>query len=126
MMQRNERRDHRFALYRSDPHCHYCGRCIVEMKKSTIDHVLPLSEGGDDVPENMVLCCLQCNAMKAGRSPAMWAPDPVPSIGRMLEGRRTASGSSDDRLINPTIPRRAGQPGCFKSIEDAAGGKHRR
>ena len=39
--------------------CVYCGE-----KGDTIDHVIPKSKGGLDIPENTVCCCLHCNLEK--------------------------------------------------------------
>lgn len=41
--------------------CYYCGR---EMGPPTIDHVVPLSEGGRHSIDNIVLACHQCNSRK--------------------------------------------------------------
>ena len=42
--------------------CQYCGISTLEL---TIDHVVPRSKGGMDIPENMVCCCDSCNQDKA-------------------------------------------------------------
>ena len=39
--------------------CVYCGE-----KGDTIDHVIPKSKGGLDIPENTVCCCKHCNLEK--------------------------------------------------------------
>jgi len=44
--------------------CYYCGDKI-SIAKSTIDHILPLSKGGDNIESNRVLTCKRCNKMKA-------------------------------------------------------------
>jgi 5-methylcytosine-specific restriction endonuclease McrA len=43
-----------------DGKCFYCN----EEKKLTIDHKIPLSRGGSNWPENIVLACLTCNCSK--------------------------------------------------------------
>ena len=43
--------------------CHYCGR----MAKLTIDHVIPLSKGGDHSRSNVVPACQRCNSQKGNR-----------------------------------------------------------
>ncbi len=40
----------------------------------TIDHVVPLSKGGTDDPDNLALSCFHCNRRKANR---MMVVDPV-------------------------------------------------
>ena len=46
---------------RWDYECAYCG----SEEDITIDHVIPRSKGGMDIPENMVCCCHSCNQNKA-------------------------------------------------------------
>lgn len=43
--------------------CHWCGR-PMHSREATIDHVLPLSNGGTNDHENMVLACGSCNAQR--------------------------------------------------------------
>jgi 5-methylcytosine-specific restriction endonuclease McrA len=52
---RNLRRIRRKLVKRGK--CAYCG-CRVTVKKSTLDHVLPTSRGGDDSPASLVLAGL--------------------------------------------------------------------
>jgi 5-methylcytosine-specific restriction endonuclease McrA len=47
----------------ANPRCDYCGgKC--NFSGSTIDHVVPLVEGGADEPENWLLACPLCNQSK--------------------------------------------------------------
>ncbi|MGB1014204.1 MAG: HNH endonuclease [Nannocystaceae bacterium] len=51
--------------------CSYCG-CDLSLRKNapdraTLDHVVPLSRGGLDAPENWALACAKCNAAKADK-----------------------------------------------------------
>ena len=46
-------------------HCIYCGR-PVKLEEMEVDHILPLSQGGENVYENKVCSCPACNAAKAG------------------------------------------------------------
>ena len=48
--------------------CQYCSR-IVPRHEATYDHVLPRSQGGKTVWENVVICCVPCNQKKGGRTP---------------------------------------------------------
>lgn len=41
--------------------CVYCGKQLTR-REATIEHVIPISKGGPDIPENMVLCCRECNS----------------------------------------------------------------
>lgn len=48
-----------------DQTCVYCGSTV----NPCVDHVLPISQGGDDNGLNLVCACKQCNSGKAGRTP---------------------------------------------------------
>jgi len=57
------------ALFARDQHlCLYCGQQFAR-QMLTRDHVLPLSRGGQDLWENVVTACFQCNSRKGGRTP---------------------------------------------------------
>lgn len=47
-------------------HDNCCARC-GERKKLTIDHIIPLSKGGTDSPENVQPLCLSCNQSKGNK-----------------------------------------------------------
>ena len=53
---------------RDDYKCQYCGQKFT-MNELTYDHVIPRSQGGKTVWSNIVTCCVDCNAEKAGRTP---------------------------------------------------------
>lgn len=42
--------------------CAYCGKQLDE-ETATIEHVLPISKGGSDSRENMVIACKECNQL---------------------------------------------------------------
>lgn len=43
--------------------CYYCGRELKREEK-TIDHKLPVSKGGTNNMNNLVICCQHCNSLK--------------------------------------------------------------
>ena len=53
---------------RDNDTCQYCGE-KVSGRRATIDHVLPLCQGGKDTYENTVCACIVCNNKKGGRTP---------------------------------------------------------
>ena len=57
--------------------------------KPTLDHVVPLSRGGADSSENLVLACQACNVPKGSRTPV--APRPPATT--------SAPGSTSRRMI---------------------------
>ncbi len=48
--------------------CQFCGKHFPSSELS-IDHVMPRSQGGPHVWENVVCACTRCNAKKGGRTP---------------------------------------------------------
>jgi 5-methylcytosine-specific restriction endonuclease McrA len=48
--------------------CQYCGKHFATSELS-LDHVTPRSQGGASVWDNLVCCCVTCNARKGGRTP---------------------------------------------------------
>ncbi len=54
-------------ILRRDGHrCQFCGRADVPL---TVDHVIPISRGGEDSWENLVCACVGCNNRKGDRTP---------------------------------------------------------
>jgi 5-methylcytosine-specific restriction endonuclease McrA len=47
--------------------CAYCTQSA-----DTIDHIVPMSRGGANVPANIVACCLSCNSKKYNRTVREW------------------------------------------------------
>ncbi len=59
----------RFEVLRRDNHtCQYCGAKAPDVVLH-IDHVMPVSLGGDDKPGNLVTACKDCNAGKTSITP---------------------------------------------------------
>lgn len=56
------------VLRRDEFACRYCGE-TSKTTELTIDHVVPKSLGGQDVAENLVTCCKDCNAGKSSSQP---------------------------------------------------------
>lgn len=50
-------------LLAQKPWCHYC-RTALDGSTATIDHVIPLSRGGSNYANNLVLACVECNVKK--------------------------------------------------------------
>ncbi len=60
----------RFNIYvRDDNRCQYCGRHFARVELN-LDHVVPRSQGGTSLWENVVCSCHRCNRLKGGRTPA--------------------------------------------------------
>ena len=61
--QQRKRERAKQALIGNGSTCEYCGK-----EGTTIDHIIPKTKGGKDVPENTVCSCLACNMSKTNRS----------------------------------------------------------
>jgi HNH endonuclease len=48
--------------------CIYCG----EQRDLTVEHILPRSCGGEDIPDNVVMVCKSCNSSKGGKRLYEW------------------------------------------------------
>jgi 5-methylcytosine-specific restriction endonuclease McrA len=57
--------------------CYYCGASLK--KEYHVDHVRPLTRGGRNSIDNLVLACAHCNLTKSDRLPHEW-----PEGGRLL------------------------------------------
>lgn len=44
--------------------CQHCGRQIRDSQKVYIDHVIPISKGGKNIPSNLQVLCEMCNKRK--------------------------------------------------------------
>jgi len=61
-----------FLFARDNYQCQYCGRHRGQLKGRqflTRDHVLPISQGGDNSWQNVVTSCSPCNNRKGNRLP---------------------------------------------------------
>lgn len=57
------------TLFRRDANvCMYCGVRFMT-RELTRDHITPLSQGGKDLWQNVVVACRRCNNHKGGRTP---------------------------------------------------------
>jgi len=51
--------------------CHYCGRPTAP-KELTMDHIVPISRGGQSTKGNVVASCKKCNNAKRHLLPMEW------------------------------------------------------
>ena len=61
--------DEQAQLRRQKFRCYYCD---CKLDKYHIDHIVPLSRGGTEYPDNKVLACPQCNLRKHDKMPHEW------------------------------------------------------
>jgi 5-methylcytosine-specific restriction endonuclease McrA len=55
-------------------HCSYCQK-DVGLTELVIEHVIPLSRGGDNTAENVVPACAACNSLKGVKDSHTWQRD---------------------------------------------------
>lgn len=56
------------ALETQKCRCFYCG-CDVSGGVHTVDHLIPLSRGGTNLPDNIAIACKKCNTVKGAKTP---------------------------------------------------------
>lgn len=60
-----------YSIYRLQRgRCKYCG--VRLRQRYAIDHVMPMSRGGANTPENIVVACIRCDKRKGRRTPEEW------------------------------------------------------
>ena len=60
-------KENRQKIYERDNYkCTYCDKQLTRFTV-TLDHITPVSEGGDNSAENLKTACLQCNSRKTAR-----------------------------------------------------------
>lgn len=60
-------RENRLKIYERDDYlCKYCDKQLTRFT-ATLDHITPVSEGGDNTKDNLVTACLSCNSKKNSR-----------------------------------------------------------
>lgn len=52
--------------------CAYCGCTPRRNQRLTKDHLLPVSQGGETIPENIVPACFSCNSSKGAEDFKDW------------------------------------------------------
>ncbi|TAL69161.1 MAG: HNH endonuclease [Bacteroidetes bacterium] len=63
-------KENRLKVFERDSFkCHYCNKQLTRFS-ATLDHIQPVSEGGDNSFDNLVTACLHCNS-KRGAKPVM-------------------------------------------------------
>jgi 5-methylcytosine-specific restriction endonuclease McrA len=69
--------------------CYYCGKALAKAEV-TMDHIVPISQGGQSSRSNVVPACKACNTLKRDMTAVEWA--------LLVEERRTASSAAAAEL----------------------------
>lgn len=60
-------RENRLKVFERDEYkCHYCGKQLTRFN-ATLDHLQPVSQGGDNSLGNLATACLHCNSQRGSR-----------------------------------------------------------
>ena len=82
----------RFAiLARDEFRCQYCGATAASGAVLQLDHINPLSRGGNDSLENLVTACFDCNNGKRNRT----IDEAIAEINCRLKARSALNGVID-------------------------------
>lgn len=66
--------------------CCYCHRDAVESGAHMhLDHLVPRSAGGADVPANLATACRRCNSARQNMSLAQWAAYASEKLGLVID-----------------------------------------
>jgi len=72
----------RDRIYDSGGKCEWCALSIVG-QAFEVDHILSLSNGGDNTVDNLAVACPDCNRSKASKHPARFAQETYARTGTM-------------------------------------------
>lgn len=68
---RNNWPELRLQIFQRDNYtCAYCGK--ADLENPHCDHILPVSRGGINDPDNLTTSCETCNLSKGARTPVEW------------------------------------------------------
>jgi len=60
-------KENRLRVFERDNYkCNYCGKQLTRFN-ATLDHLQPVSKGGDNSYENLITSCLHCNSQRGNR-----------------------------------------------------------
>ncbi len=60
-------KENRYKIFERDGYkCHYCSKMLTRYS-ATLDHILPVSKGGDNSYDNLITACLHCNSQRTNK-----------------------------------------------------------
>lgn len=74
--------DLRDCILESGGRCEWCGSNLLR-RDFEIDHIINLTRGGINAPENLAVSCPDCNRRKADRHPATFAQETAARTGQV-------------------------------------------
>ncbi len=77
--------ENRLQIFERDEYrCHYCNKQLTRFT-ATLDHIQPVSEGGDNSADNLITACLHCNSRRGSRPVMDMIQLPGTSTSQQLE-----------------------------------------
>jgi len=74
-------RDYRKAALKRDRYtCLWCGR-----PATTVDHIIPSSKGGSDLPQNLLASCSECNTKRGNRPAFSYLKENIHSVPKLMK-----------------------------------------
>lgn len=74
-------RDYRKIALKRDHHtCLWCGR-----PATTVDHIIPSSKGGSDLPHNLLASCSECNTKRGNRTAFSYLAENAHSVPNLIK-----------------------------------------
>ncbi|GLH70535.1 hypothetical protein GETHPA_20680 [Geothrix rubra] len=68
-------KSNRIRVFERDGYkCYKCGKQLTRFD-ATLDHLIPVSKGGDNSFENLATCCLSCNSKRRNHELSDFMPD---------------------------------------------------
>lgn len=74
--------DLRTRIYESGGKCEWCATTIVR-EPFEVDHIISLSSGGSNTPNNLAVACPPCNRAKSSKHPARFSQETFARTGIM-------------------------------------------
>jgi 5-methylcytosine-specific restriction endonuclease McrA len=56
-----------FLTGTNNPKCVFCNHKLTD-KNATIDHIIPISKGGNNCQLNLIPCCIECNSERGNQN----------------------------------------------------------
>lgn len=94
----SKQRGHFLILDRDEFRCVYCGASPTDTLPAimTVDHILPVRDGGSDRADNLVACCLNCNSQKQDR---LFSDETLSRYVALAKKRNAGAGIPDHQIV---------------------------
>lgn len=70
---------------RDERTCRLCGKSKLYKNAMTLDHIVPVSEGGKTHEDNLVVLCKPCNTRKGKKSLLEYVKGRIPAVKKELD-----------------------------------------